>query len=203
VQAPVPPTSRIEGVNYEVVKVSGRSLERFFVSQLSWLGFFQFIILYVLGYRIPAVTILSREVLLPRGLVGLARDTLDWSGSEINKALSLYTIPEALPSIVHCTQGKDRTGLICALVLGILGVPIPAIEHDYFLTDSALDAGKEERLAEIRAIGLTEDWGVTATDMITAIYEHIDQAYGSLDNYLDGIGFDHDKRRKVREMLLY
>lgn len=68
------------------------------------------IFFFVLGYRIDAVRVLSHQVMLPRGLVGLGLDTLDYCGSEIREALSLYTTPQSLPSIVHCTQGKDRTG---------------------------------------------------------------------------------------------
>lgn len=48
--------------------------------------------------------------MLPRGLVRLGLDTLDHCGSEIHQALSLYTSLQTLPSIIHCTQGKDRTG---------------------------------------------------------------------------------------------
>ena len=48
--------------------------------------------------------------MIPRGLVGLGLDTLDQSTREIHEALSLYADQSALPSIVHCTQGKDRTG---------------------------------------------------------------------------------------------
>jgi hypothetical protein len=77
------------------------------------------IFFFVLGYRIDAVRVLSHQVMLPRGLVGLGLDTLDYCGSEIREALSLYTNPQLLPSVVHCTQGKDRTGKmssLCALV---------------------------------------------------------------------------------------
>lgn len=57
-----------------------------------------------------AISILGREVMLPRGLVRLGLDTLDQSKAEIRETLKLYTDAAALPSIVHCTQGKDRTG---------------------------------------------------------------------------------------------
>lgn len=53
--------------------------------------------------------------MLPRGLVRLGLDTLDYCGSEIHQALSLYTSPQTLPCIIHCTQGKDRTGKMSAL----------------------------------------------------------------------------------------
>ncbi|RYP12586.1 hypothetical protein DL767_011244 [Monosporascus sp. MG133] len=77
------PARRIPGVRYSEIKITGRQFERFLLSHLSWLGFFQFIFLYILGYRVQAISVISREVMLPRGLVRLGLDTLDQSGGEI------------------------------------------------------------------------------------------------------------------------
>jgi hypothetical protein len=68
------------------------------------------VFLFVCGYRTEAINILGQQVMIPRGLVGLGLDTIDQSTREIREALSLYANQAALPSIVHCTQGKDRTG---------------------------------------------------------------------------------------------
>lgn len=70
----------------------------------------KFIVLYLLGFRKQAVSIIGREVMAPKGLLGLGVDTLDYSGAEIRKILLLYADPHSLPNLVHCTQGKDRTG---------------------------------------------------------------------------------------------
>ena len=160
--------------------------------------------------------------MLPRGLVGLGVDTLDYSGSDIRDALTLYTSPHSMPIVIHCTHGKDRTGrwssdrrvrmllrltqfpgLMCALILMALNVPTPAIEHDYFLTDAALAPERDARLAEIREIGLTDDWAGTAEDMISGIEKHLYQKYGGVERYLDHIGFGADDRAKLRDTLLY
>ncbi|RYP52838.1 hypothetical protein DL768_002087 [Monosporascus sp. mg162] len=77
------PARRIPGVRYSEIKITGRQFERFLLSHLSWLGFCQFIFLYILGYRVQAISVISREVMLPRGLVCLGLDTLDQSGREI------------------------------------------------------------------------------------------------------------------------
>ncbi|MBW2540917.1 MAG: tyrosine-protein phosphatase [Deltaproteobacteria bacterium] len=44
------------------------------------------------------------------------------------------------PAVYHCTAGKDRTGLISAIVLGLLGVPDEFIVADYAATQENLDA---------------------------------------------------------------
>ncbi|KAI1025370.1 hypothetical protein LB504_012598 [Fusarium proliferatum] len=195
---------RISGLDYRQVKITGRAFELFLLSQLSWWDFFRVVFLFVCGYRTKAINILGQQVMIPRGLVGLGLDTLDQSTREICEALSLYTDQAALPSLVHCTQGKDRTGsLICALVLMILDVPISAIEYDYALSDEALISEREQRLIEIREIGLTDEWLHTADDMIIGIQKHLEDKYGGLNAYLDGIGFGADDRAKIRDLLLY
>ncbi|KAJ0381632.1 hypothetical protein COL26b_000310 [Colletotrichum chrysophilum] len=205
---------QISGLKYHEIRVTGGNFERFLISQVSWGGFFRLIFLFIFGYRNEGISILSCEVMLPRGLVGLGLDTLDQSGPEVAKqrctpisdeqpqALKVFLDPAGSPTLVHCTQGKDRTGLIVTLVLLILNVPLEAIEHDYSLTQGALESEREERLIEIREIGLTDEWFDTAPDMIARIAQHLESVYGGVDNYLDKIGFDQDDRQRLRERLL-
>lgn len=44
------------------------------------------------------------------------------------------------PALVHCAAGKDRTGLVVALVLRLLGVPPEAVLADFSLTTAAMPA---------------------------------------------------------------
>ncbi|KND93551.1 Tyrosine-protein phosphatase [Tolypocladium ophioglossoides CBS 100239] len=202
--APAHP-QRISGIHYQEIKIVGRPFERHLLSQLTWWSFIKVVFLFIFGYRMDAVRIISQEVLLPRGLVGLGTDTLDHSGAEVCAALSLYTSAQSIPVLLHCTRGKDRTGLVCALILMALNVPLPAIEHDYCLTDAALlpEPERDERLAELRGIGLTDAWASTAEDMISGMEKHLAQKYGGLDAYLDTIGFGEADRAMLCEALLY
>ncbi|MFG1702327.1 tyrosine-protein phosphatase [Nonomuraea sp. M3C6] len=47
-------------------------------------------------------------------------------------------IADGLPALVHCAAGKDRTGVVVALILDLLGVDHEAIVRDYALTAKAL-----------------------------------------------------------------
>lgn len=89
------------------------------------------------------------------------------------------------------------------LALMIVGVPPEAIDYDYRLSDEELQPEKAARLAEIREIGLSDEFGDTAKDMIARVSKHIDANYGSLDGYLDGIGFGADKRQKLKDILAH
>lgn len=48
--------------------------------------------------------------------------------------------PSAHPVLFHCAAGKDRTGVVAALVLLVLGVGEDQVVADYVLTEKALDS---------------------------------------------------------------
>lgn len=52
----------------------------------------------------------------------------------------LFAAPTARPALVHCTAGKDRTGIVAACVLDLLGADKDTIVDDYTRTRHALDA---------------------------------------------------------------
>lgn len=59
---------------------------------------------------------------------------LDRRGWKFGEALRVMAQPGALPAMYHCMGGQDRTGLISALLLGLVGVPKETIAADYTLT---------------------------------------------------------------------
>ncbi|KAI0397273.1 protein-tyrosine phosphatase-like protein [Xylariaceae sp. FL0594] len=192
----------IPGLSYRYIRVTGKRLERALLRQLSWLSYFRLIFLYLLGYRTQAIRIMGREVMQPLGLVGLGLVTVDESGPEIREALRTIISPETpCPMLVHCTQGKDRTGIIVALALLALRVPLDAVAHDYLLSQQGLQPERKERLVEIVEIGLTPAWADCSPDMIERLRSHLDVRYGGVDGYLDAIGFGSLDRARLVEVL--
>ncbi|HKA84694.1 MAG TPA: tyrosine-protein phosphatase [Acidimicrobiales bacterium] len=55
----------------------------------------------------------------------------------IGEAVSLLAHPGALPAVFHCTAGKDRTGILAAIILSALGVRDEDIVDDYMMTDQS------------------------------------------------------------------
>jgi protein-tyrosine phosphatase len=94
------------------------------------------------------------------------------------------------PLLLHCTAGKDRTGLGSALILAALGVPRATIIRDYSLTDQLL---KPARLPPTpfmqRMMSLPPNvlQAMTRADpaYIEAAFNSIQKDYGSTDKYLD------------------
>jgi protein-tyrosine phosphatase len=63
---------------------------------------------------------------------------LDKGAPSVATALELLADPVNLPAVFHCTVGKDRTGVLAALVLGFLGVADQVIVEDYVLSAAAM-----------------------------------------------------------------
>ena len=55
------------------------------------------------------------------------------AGGQILAALEVLATPDALPAVFHCTAGKDRTGVLSAVLLSLLGVDEPTVVADYAL----------------------------------------------------------------------
>ena len=85
-------------------------------------------------------------------------DMLATGAPAVADALRVLADPRAHPAVIHCAAGKDRTGIISALVLGLVGVSDEDIVTDYALSRdnmtrmlTRLREERPEAAAEIQA----------------------------------------------------
>jgi protein-tyrosine phosphatase len=64
---------------------------------------------------------------------------LSEGGPSVAAAVHLLSDPSNLPAVFHCSVGKDRTGVLSAVILGLLGVPEERIVEDYALSAAAME----------------------------------------------------------------
>jgi protein-tyrosine phosphatase len=120
----------------------------------------------------------------------------------------LHHIADAGDGIVmfHCTAGKDRTGMIAALLLGAAGVDRDTIAADYALTRPAIEPIIAELLADARARGLDAEYFgrllVSEPGTMLAMLDHIDSNYDGVTGYLNTIGVDTATLAKLRDRLI-
>jgi protein-tyrosine phosphatase len=57
----------------------------------------------------------------------------------LTRALDALGAEGSLPAVFHCSAGKDRTGVLAALILAFLGVPDETIVADYVLSAAAME----------------------------------------------------------------
>jgi protein-tyrosine phosphatase len=69
-------------------------------------------------------------------------------GPVLTQAIEILAAAGSLPAVVHCSAGKDRTGVLSALVLAFLDVPDETIVEDYALSAAAMDRLLERLKAE-------------------------------------------------------
>ena len=67
------------------------------------------------------------------------RDMLGVGSDRFAEAIHQLAVPGSAPAVFHCAAGKDRTGVLAALVLGGLGVAHDVIVADYGLTRAGMD----------------------------------------------------------------
>ena len=87
------------------------------------------------------------------------------------------------PVALHCTLGRDRTGIAVAVILRLLGVDREQIVRDYMLSEMGSQAIKE-----LLPPQLTPDVAAAVTRMspnhIEQVFDSIDRRYGSFDTYV-------------------
>jgi protein-tyrosine phosphatase len=188
---------QIPGINYAEINLNGGAFERALLWQLKYSSLARLLWLMACGYREEAISILGREAMLPRGLIGLGIDTVDHSTNEIRNVFNILANESSYPVLVHCTQGKDRTGLIVLLVLMLCGVDAESISGDYVGSEEELLVEKEERLREILRIGLSEDFAGCPPNFVKEVTKHMQEKYGGIEKYLTTIGIDEKAQSRL------
>ncbi|KAK5943639.1 hypothetical protein PMZ80_004647 [Knufia obscura] len=193
---------KIPGIDYAEINLNGKGFERHLVWQLSYGNLASLVGYMLFGYRLQGISIIGKNVLQKRGLVGLGQDTLQHSGPEIKQVFDVLANPKSYPVLVHCTQGKDRTGLIVMLVLLLCGVSTEAITDDYRKSEPELEPEFEERMKEIASIGLDESFARCPPDFVEETVSFVNEQYGNVEKYLTGIGVSQKQIDTIQTIMM-
>lgn len=113
---------------------------------------------------------------------------------------------EGEPIVFHCTGGKDRTGVVAALLLRALGVSDEDIVADYAVSEgymrAALDAHRRELLARRFAPDVIAYLTSSPPQRMRAMLRELDRRWGSAAGYLSEIGVGEDLLARLTRCLL-
>ena len=130
---------------------------------------------------------------------------IDERQERLLETLRVFAAPGALPGLYNCAAGKDRTGLVSALLLGLARVPDGTIVADYALSahylwprdrdDFRREHGSEAPLEEFSR-------AYSAEQTMEIVLEHMQTKYGGIAKYVEKIGLGEEEVARLRSSLL-
>jgi protein-tyrosine phosphatase len=133
-------------------------------------------------------------------------EMLDEGRDAIAGLFALLASPARHPLVFHCAAGKDRTGVVAALLLGVLGVRDEHIVADYVRSGPAVERAQRwylrtrpggETSATVPAAHLA-----TEPAAVLAVLESVRRDHGSVLGYLRAIGIPFETIEAVHTHLL-
>jgi protein-tyrosine phosphatase len=156
--------------------------------------------------RVPLFVSPQSDGAEPPTLGQVYRRILDERQCRVRAAFAELLAPGRLPALIHCVGGKDRTGLLVALLLSVAKVPRETIVEDYALSATCLG---EKFVEEGRRWAAKRGWAweryghlwdCTPELMVEAL-DYLDHRYGGAEQYLTGIGLSAEQLERLREAI--
>lgn len=143
-------------------------------------------------------------------LRGYTEHIIDQKAQAFGDLLRFLADANHLPIVIHCTAGKDRTGVLLALLLLALGVPEETVIADYSLSNlyyETLRQKMESDMMPLYRLKLTDKHlqpiFVANPAIMQATLKHIKDKYGSVMAYLrDAAGVEDEIIERLRTNLL-
>ena len=134
-------------------------------------------------------------------------DMLATGADRFARAIHVLAAAESMPAVFHCAAGKDRTGVLAALILGGLGVDHEVIVADYALTAAAMQ--RMRTWVPIHRPEVAQQFGETPAFMLAASPEAMRNTldrlvadHGSIVRYLESIGVDASVLERLAAVLV-
>ncbi|WP_091348598.1 tyrosine-protein phosphatase [Micromonospora rhizosphaerae] len=119
------------------------------------------------------------------------------------EAVGLIADSANAPVVVHCVAGKDRTGIVCALTLAVLGVADDDIAADYALSTEASERFSAWLAATTPDGGkLPKPFLASPAEAMTLFLAELRAGYGSVEGYLRHAGVTDAQLAALRDHLL-
>lgn len=118
--------------------------------------------------------------------------------------------PENLPLLVHCSAGKDRTGVVSSFIQQIVGVPAEVTMDDYLITNKHMDeynADVMRRLSKLAYFGVPWKMYVplfdARRDYLNAAFAQVKEEFGAFESWMhNGLKFFEKDQFALAEALL-
>ncbi|KAI9716388.1 MAG: hypothetical protein M1828_000377 [Chrysothrix sp. TS-e1954] len=130
----------------------------------------------------------------PEGFVKAYKDILAHGGAAYRRILLQVRDEPQRPFMIHCSAGKDRTGVIVAVMLSLLGVDDETIASEYELTETGMAAERDGivgHLVEHPALEQNREAAVRMTsakrENMLAVLKMLRRDFGNANTYVRNI----------------
>jgi protein-tyrosine phosphatase len=127
-------------------------------------------------------------------------------GQQLVEALKIIASTENHPLIFHCAVGKDRTGLLAAMLLSALGVADEDIIEDYALSGPAMQTVIKRLSSQPETAGMVTRvpafFWEAAPEAMALLLDALKKEYGSTEGYLKENGADSTLVKRLEKALL-
>lgn len=140
---------------------------------------------------------------LERWLADRYLDLAGTGAAGLGRALTIIADEQASPVVVHCVAGKDRTGVVCALSLSLLGVADEVIAEDYELStaaSAAFSAWVREHYPNLP--DLPPPYLASPAGAMLLFLAGLRERYGSVESYVAHAGVTRAHVEAMRSHLL-
>ncbi|KAM3588953.1 hypothetical protein VKS41_001381 [Umbelopsis sp. WA50703] len=115
---------------------------------------------------------------------------------------SILSDTDSLPALIHCEQGKDRTGVVVALILSACGVDREVILDDYGKSREGLYPQYNEVKDEMNGLGLNDEFAHTEPEALQEMFDHLDRTYTPQEFFIEKCQISPDVLTKVQQNLM-
>jgi protein-tyrosine phosphatase len=130
---------------------------------------------------------------------------LEVGGDRFARAFALFGDEQTYPVLVHCSAGKDRTGVLIGMLMDVLGASPEDIAHEYGLSDLSID----RLLAYLRSSGRVLQGSeeeirarlATPPEKMAGFIELLHAKHGSAEAFLVSHGVPEATIDRVRKLL--
>jgi protein tyrosine/serine phosphatase len=102
------------------------------------------------------------------------------------------------PVLIHCSAGKDRTGLVVAMLQVICGLQRADVIQHYAISEELLDLDRIK--SELNDMGLPVEFAKSPPSVIANTLHYIDTKYGSVQEYLATIGISKQDQNEIVQL---
>ena len=167
-------------------------------------------------YTLAAQSTSDQSLPMPTRLSSIYITWLEKRQEEFARVLSTLASPGSLPALYHCLGGKDRTGIVSALLLRLARVPNETVVEDYTLTaeyrvNGFLKVAESPELprgvlGQYDPPAINPDcWSVETyrarfcpPEVMSEMLAYIDQRYGDVEGYIRAIGLTDEQVEFLR-----